>query len=167
VAQNFSWPHGTKRIIVRSENMGLLQQWLQAWHPRSVRDVAFIFEDDTEVSPAFFLWSIKAVEKYYSKSKYMRMSHGRLIKLILSTCHNPDGNISKSSYRRIFRFLNESKETSELSLTALEKYVADYSGAPTLYGICLQRQHLDASHYPRKLSIRNGYRPYLYRCCRY
>ena len=28
--------------------------------------------------------------------------------------------------------------------------------------VCLQKQHLDPNHYPKRLEIRNGHRPFLY-----
>lgn len=54
--------------------------------------------------------------------------------------------------------------TSSSKLTPMEVFSQDTAGKPVLYGICLQKQHLDPNHYPRKLSIKNGFRPFLYRC---
>lgn len=52
---------------------------------------------------------------------------------------------------------------AERNLSHLAEYAEVTAGLPVLYGICLQRQHLDSNHYPRRLSIRNGHRPFLYR----
>ena len=53
LAQRFSWPHGTKRIVVESEQIGLRRSWLSV-SPRSVHTHVVIFEDDMEVSPQFY-----------------------------------------------------------------------------------------------------------------
>lgn len=44
----------------------------------------------------------------------------------------------------------------------LEEFAAHTAGLPLMYGICLQKQHLDAAHYPKHLEVRNSHRPYLY-----
>ena len=41
--------HSAFRILARDVNVGLPQQWFDAWEPSSESEVAFIFEDDTEV----------------------------------------------------------------------------------------------------------------------
>ena len=46
--------------------------------------------------------------------------------------------------------------------SALERFAYLTAGKPIIYGICLQKQSLDPHHYPRKLQIKNGFRPYLY-----
>lgn len=47
--ESFHWPHGRKTITVRPHNIGLAAQWFEAWVPKSLDEVAFIFEDDLEV----------------------------------------------------------------------------------------------------------------------
>lgn len=49
------------------------------------------------------------------------------------------------------------------SASSLKEYARSTAGKPLLYGICLQKQHLDPNHYPRKLSVKNNYRVFLYR----
>lgn len=40
----------THRVIVRERNEGLVSQWLNVWIPESDSELAFVFEDDIEVS---------------------------------------------------------------------------------------------------------------------
>jgi hypothetical protein len=49
------------------------------------------------------------------------------------------------------------------AVSEIEKYAEATAGLPAMYGVCLQRQYLDANHYPERLSVRNGYRPFFYR----
>jgi hypothetical protein len=48
--------------------------------------------------------------------------------------------------------------------SGIEEYAEATAGLPVMYGVCLQRQYLDANHYPKRLRVDNGYRPFLYRC---
>jgi hypothetical protein len=50
------------------------------------------------------------------------------------------------------------------AVSEIEKYAEATAGLPVVYGVCLQRQYLDANHYPQRLNVRNGCRPFLYRC---
>ena len=52
----------------------------------------------------------------------------------------------------------------DYSASHLFNFTKLYAGEPLMYGVCLQKQHLDAAHYPKKLEVRNGNRPFLYRC---
>lgn len=52
--------------------------------------------------------------------------------------------------------------TAMQNVDSIDKFLKDYAGIPLIYGICLQKQHLAPNHYPRKLKILNGYRPFLY-----
>lgn len=62
---NLTWPHGTMSIHARSLNSGIQPQWMEAWWPRDVNEFAFIAEDDTEVSPFFYIYFKKLVMFYY------------------------------------------------------------------------------------------------------
>lgn len=57
------------------------------------------------------------------------------------------------------RIVNDSID----SWSTLEAFAAKYAGDPILFGACLQKQNLDPSHYPKKLELHTGYRPFLYR----
>jgi hypothetical protein len=50
LGEEFDWPFGPKRVHLREDNIGLANQWYRAWNPQSLNEVAFIFEDDIEVS---------------------------------------------------------------------------------------------------------------------
>ena len=49
VSKSFIWPFGPKDVVLRSSNVGLVNQWYNAWKPAGDDDAAFIFEDDVEV----------------------------------------------------------------------------------------------------------------------
>jgi hypothetical protein len=44
----------------------------------------------------------------------------------------------------------------------MDRFSYETAGEPIMYGICLQKQYLDPSHYPKMLEVRNGFRPFLY-----
>ena len=48
------------------------------------------------------------------------------------------------------------------NMTFVQQYARRYAGRAVLYGICLQQQHLDPTHYPRRLNIQNAMQPFLY-----
>ena len=56
-----------------------------------------------------------------------------------------------------------STTTTVQKLSVLEEFAWKSAGKPLLYGVCLQKQHLDPNHYPRRVHVRNGNRPFLYR----
>ncbi|CAI7837945.1 unnamed protein product [Closterium sp. NIES-53] len=61
----FTWPHGPRSVLYRSQNMGIQPQWLESWWPESVNDVAFVVEDDMEVSPLFYRYLKRLLGVYY------------------------------------------------------------------------------------------------------
>ena len=139
-------PSAIDRVTVRDTNGGLMHAWRHAWMP-SIDDTsvsheaAFVFEDDTEVSPYFFVWATQAAHKYYASSNTMRHAHHDLCDSVLKHISSADDPSTRS---------------------AISDYARRHAGRPVVYGICLQRQQLDPAHYPRRLRIENGFRPYLY-----
>jgi hypothetical protein len=53
-------------VKIRKQNIGLAKQWYYASVPSSDTEIAFVFEDDIEVSPFYFKWAISAAQKYYT-----------------------------------------------------------------------------------------------------
>ena len=132
-------------VTVRPANGGLMHAWRHAWmpaidDPSSSHEASFVFEDDTEVSPYFFVWATQATHKYYASSNTMRNAHHDLYASVLKQLASADNS----------------------SPHAISDYARRHAGRPVAYGICLQRQQLDPAHYPRRLRIENGFRAYLY-----
>lgn len=152
VADSFEWPFGVKTITRRNRNFGLVQQWYHAWDPKTEREAAFVFEDDTEVSPYFFKWSLSAVDLYYASDSNQRKIHWQLLAAVRTLAKWDGGNGSE---------LSASQKYARM-LMQVRDFVRIHAGRPMLYGVCLQKQGLDPNHYPRKLNIRNGNRPFLY-----
>lgn len=146
VATKFQWTHGSKELTFRDTNYGLAQQWFSAWSPTSSNEVAFIFEDDLQVSPLFFVWSYRALFKYYVDDEHQRIKQMMLLEAVKR--HIGNGGVSS--------------DTSDEFPSTIEEFVTMTAGDPIMYGICLQRQHLDPARYPKELEIRNRYRPFLY-----
>lgn len=133
LADSFSWPFGAKKVTQRKSNLGISGQWRNAWIPSKNTEFAFILEDDIEVSPIFFRWTIAAISIYYD-------------------------SVQMEAHETLFEALINS-EDYELKLT---EFLKKFAGLPIIYGICLQRQHIDPLRYPRKLNVENSYLPYLY-----
>ena len=141
VAEEFLWPHGPRpKIRVRESNVGLAQQWYEAWDPVTDLELAFIFEDDTEVSPLFFKWATDAARKYYTRS--VRLMHWDLLNSV--------------------RGDKAARATGSKGPGYLKKFAERFAGVPLMYGVCLQNQHLDPFHYPKKLVVRNANQPFMF-----
>lgn len=134
LASSLEWPFGAKTMRVHEVNQGIGGQWLSAWSPASARECAFVLEDDLVVSPLFFKWTRLAVLKYYDSLQ--EEAHAALVRSV--------------------ELLVQGNTTS------LDSYSRAYAGMPILYGICLQRQHLDPTRYPRKLRVENSDSLFLY-----
>jgi hypothetical protein len=143
----FTWPFGLLTLIYRPYNIGLENSWYYAWSPRRDDEAAFIFEDDIVVSKYFFWWSLRTVDKYYTKNSKQYKNH---IKLLNFTRKHINLNGSYS--------IHHNKSFS----SPLDEYSYITAGDPSIYGVCLQKQHLDPSHYPKKLNIKNSNQPFLY-----
>ena len=144
VAEQFLWPHGDKRVVVNEGNNGLSKQWYFAWQPSAESEAAFIFEDDLEVSPLFYRWTRAAVGRYYTMDQ--RRLHRQMLLAV----------------RDHIRVNGSASAASPDGLPPLERFARDAAGRPLMYGVCLQKQHLDPAHYPKRLDVRNGHRPFLF-----
>jgi hypothetical protein len=86
--QNFrdslDWKHGTVRISIAPQTLGLAEAWFQAWHPNSDEERAVIFEDDLEVSPVWYQW-LKGAHDAYGRDRddlaAFSLSHQELVPL--------------------------------------------------------------------------------------
>ena len=150
VARDFVWAYGSKVLTFRNVNYGLAKQWYLAWDPISSNEVAFIFEDDIAVSPYFFIWTYRVLLKYYVNDESQRIIQMLLLKAIENHIKN-NGTVIE----------NQEGVDAEFP-KSIEDFVDKTAGEPLMYGICLQKQHLDAPRYPKNLEIRNGHRPFLY-----
>lgn len=122
---------------------------------------------------------MNAVNKYYQQDNSQRTLHQQLLQAVRRHIAN---NGSKEEYLvdndeySSSSTLNNADDVNDdsknirtatakkvLYQSPIERFAYLTAGKPLLYGICLQKQHLDPHHYPRKLIVRNGYRPYMYR----
>jgi hypothetical protein len=169
IAETFRWPFGNKAVIARENNQGMVKQWYYSWIPASETEAAFILEDDLEVSPLFFRWSYRAVQKYYTQAQ--RLIHRQLLLAVKDqirkspvSSRSDSGSGSKST--------SDKETTTTTTMTTefgtdvssvIDRFTREFAGKPVLDGVCLQKQHLDPARYPKRLSVRNGNRPFLYR----
>ena len=66
VAQAFQWRHGVSEVMQQSSHKGLVGQWTTGWQPAaSNTEVLLVLEDDTAVSPHFYVWTKKMIQTYY------------------------------------------------------------------------------------------------------
>jgi hypothetical protein len=98
-----------------------------------------------EVSPFYFEWAQEAVNKYY---------------------HHGD-DLQQTAHRELLEAVRKDISASNLAFDSntssnISDYARRFAGDPIMYGVCLQKQHLDARHYPKRLTIRNGNAPFLY-----
>ncbi|KAJ3299591.1 hypothetical protein HK104_008304 [Borealophlyctis nickersoniae] len=68
IVDQWEWNRGEKRVHVRNFNVGLAGQWFELWYPASWDEVAFVLEDDLELSPLWYRWLRAAVSHYYEDS---------------------------------------------------------------------------------------------------
>ncbi|CAI7857045.1 unnamed protein product [Closterium sp. NIES-53] len=61
----FAWPHGPKRVMYRSQSAGVQGQWVEAWWPESLADVALMVEDHVVVSPLYYRYLKRLLAWYY------------------------------------------------------------------------------------------------------
>jgi len=64
MAQDFQWPHGPKRVVVRETHFGLVNMWLNSWFPTSDNEFALFLEDDNIVVTGFYEFMKAAVLHY-------------------------------------------------------------------------------------------------------
>jgi uncharacterized protein (UPF0305 family) len=94
----------------------------------------------------------------FSHWELLNAVRGEIKNSSTATCndyHNENDNNSNDSS-------NSNSDSSYRNYTTLEHFAEKYAGVPLIYGICMQKQHLDPSHYPKRLEVRNSDQPYLY-----
>ncbi len=64
IAEEFSWPHGEKEVIVHGRNMGLRKHILSCGALSQKYDGIILLEDDLYVSPWFYDYAVQA-SKFY------------------------------------------------------------------------------------------------------
>lgn len=184
IASSFSWSQYTsnttssgassKTVVVtsRTHNFGLAGQWYHAWQPRGEYEAAFIFEDDVEVSPYYFIWATAAVRKYYAsdelRARQQRNMHWKMLRSVREHIRT-NGSIFVQQTAGENRSGSNSNSNSRNSSKGrhfdshIDNFVYLTAGVPLMYGICLQKQHLDPYRYPKKLRLRTGHNsPYLF-----
>lgn len=65
IAKKFEWKFGVYEIFVQPSPQGLLAQWTGSWAPSDDQEILLVLEDDTEVSPLYFQFLTRMIEKYY------------------------------------------------------------------------------------------------------
>lgn len=60
---NLKWPHGNKKLFLRQESFGLEKMVMTSWNATKDSEFAFFFEDDIEVQPQYFKYTLKAMER--------------------------------------------------------------------------------------------------------
>lgn len=70
LAENFTWPHGPKRIHVHPYRVGLATNIMLSWLPKEHTEVAILLEDDIAVSPHYFRWLTISLRRLLMTSKY-------------------------------------------------------------------------------------------------
>lgn len=127
------------------------------WKPISLNEFAFIFEDDTEVSPFFYMYARKAVESYYVHNDDTYLLHTIILDHMVKFATKLKAKKSRKSKTSDVpnEFPGDFWEFAELA--------KEYAGmSAALSGICLQKQTFAPLHYPEHSHIRTASRPYLY-----
>lgn len=65
IAINSTWSHGQKTIRTFHQQMGVRGIWMNFWPEPKPNEIRLIFEDDTEVSRAYFDFFINVMNSYY------------------------------------------------------------------------------------------------------
>jgi len=119
------------------------------------------------VSPYFFVWATRAAEKYYLNDPKQREMQALLVGAVAEHVHSKGTHCYASlaivRSQHIYPSLPFPPGSGINVTTPLQQFARRTAGRPLLYGICLQKQHLDPNHNPRKLQVRNGQIPFLYR----
>jgi len=64
VLDAFEWSHGPYEKVYATEHKGLRQTILSSWVPTAMDEFAIFLEDDIEVSPYYFEYSLACVNRY-------------------------------------------------------------------------------------------------------
>lgn len=65
-ALNASWVHGKKTVRTFHNQMGVRGIWMNFWPEPGANEIRLIFEDDTEVSRAYFDFFVNVMNSYFS-----------------------------------------------------------------------------------------------------
>lgn len=72
--QNFHWPYGRKYVNIQEERLGLKKHIYQCGDLTEYFKAIILLEDDLFVSPEFYSYVIKAVNKYANDSRIAQIS---------------------------------------------------------------------------------------------
>lgn len=97
-----------------------------------------------------------AAAEYYRPESTQLAWHRRLLRAVEQHI-----NCNGCSTERQIR--NPHNDTELYNMTHLEAFAYDSAGLPIMYGVCLQRQHLDPLHQSKRFRVLNGDRPFAYR----
>jgi hypothetical protein len=109
------------------------------------------------------MWAIAATDKYYLKNRDQLYAHNELLDVVRRDIVRMNSVFTRFNSTDIALDNESIEELLDYKKTYMFNYTNAFAGKPVLYGICLQKQHLDAIHYPKRLEVRNSHRPYLYR----
>ena len=65
IVSAFTWPHGSLSIDIADRPRGLANQWT-AWRPDGDEEACLVLEDDLEVAPTFYAWSMARLTAYWA-----------------------------------------------------------------------------------------------------
>lgn len=74
VAEAFSWPYGSKRIICHSDRLGLRKHIISCGDLTEEYGAVMILEDDLYVSPGFYNYAMQALKRYGNHPKIAGIS---------------------------------------------------------------------------------------------
>lgn len=74
LAENFNWPFGDKIVAKHVQNLGLRKHILSIGEYTKQYDAVIVLEDDLEVSPSFYNFSLEAVNKYQDDDRIAGIS---------------------------------------------------------------------------------------------
>lgn len=118
-------------------------------------EIAFIFEDDLEVSPFFFRYASGVVDHYYKNNYIVQRLH-------LSIANTIHTRIEQHQQRQREPVDSARSPSSDEDLFDFSDIIRQYAGFPLMYGVCLQKQPLDAQRYPKTVRLKSAHRPFLY-----
>ena len=142
----FHWPFGPKKVHLHPLHVGLTGQWKSVTDQQETEQevMTIVLEDDVVVSSFYFLWLLRAINKYYSPEQVQL--HQKLFQAV-------NNDIDVSTQRRI------------LTTSHVDDFYRNHAGRgePVILGLSLSKQSLDTIHYPAELEIRNHHSPHLLR----
>ena len=157
LSESFVWPFGTKRVVANEGNNGLSGQWFYAWFPGNESELAFVLEDDLEVSPLFYRWSTAAVRLYYTGEQ--RKAHRQLLLAVrahvlmnntntpppFTTDEDDDDSGGGGSGGTGGGGSNAENKAPQLT-NPLDQFVKEFSGQPIMYGSKFTSLHITSHH---------------------